>query len=934
MLYKNSIKNLYGNLYLFLFALLVAVSCFAELTKGQVTCEQVGPCKCNLTDGSGLIDLTWVAMNDNTPKWFDVRGADGYRYSYNPCVSFTEGPYCGDVAIYNLYKACKTANDSKTRWTIADPTTPTFHYDGNHAHILYTYNASGNYSILDVEYVCNFTSYDDTFIPLGETKPGSGIYNATVMTRCACPNVCVYPPRCSPVSLCSCNLTDWSGMIDISQYSKMDGLPAFPDVNGTDGYLYSYNPCHGFNQGACKNVVGCRTSPDMKIQEPLGDPNTAKFSYREDDNVHIVYTMSSDTDITRSGIYFIQFRTFDVALYCDYDADTPKFEAYNETKNGSNVFTAKLSSKCACKGECSSSPKPKCIQVNDCSCNMTDGTGVIDLSHISKQDGTATFTDILAPDGYYYSYNPCYGFTEGSCQNATGCLVDDTDSVQYTLGVPNSSRFYHDDVTVHVVYNHTDADNMVRYLDVSLVCDRSAEKSIFVPSGKPSQQSNYIVCKVTRNERAEYAVGLPGKFQFLFDGTNVHLVHNFATPSKFVYRFDVTFVCDKNAGNPSIVVDGESHPGSGNYCLSLRDFDISPIGFRITNTSVRAYFKRGTFRSSIDRSTDCDGEVNGVRLETWTYVTSFSTDYYDGCTISFPLSARPIKTVKIIVDSFFSDFEIKNETRWEFLFDMSRVSKSTKIMFGKACSYSIQRIKTLKNGNLKMKGIFKMKYKGARPLYSSFKFDGVNLIAPSPEKANVRINANGETTSDERVSMKDKVRGKYISSKLTIDESLVHSKGGTRGLMFFGATFQVTPYLKMTGSINIGFDIYTLSNGFYLFPYGSFAMLEPAKNNSVVTLKRNQYNIIPCLTIGASQFGFQYSPKLKKLNSDGSSSRSISRMNRKIIGLYYREFSPVVNGYLKDVEGTYKCELNYDVITHGRREERSIRRIFNVTVVN
>ncbi|XP_065180760.1 uncharacterized protein LOC135811448 [Sycon ciliatum] len=46
---------------------------------------------------------------------------------------------------------------------------------------------------------------------------------------------------------------------------------------------------------------------------------------------------------------------------------------------------------------------------------MDDGSGYLDLTPISNNDGTAFFTNIAGDGGF--SYNPCYSFQDNKCQN-------------------------------------------------------------------------------------------------------------------------------------------------------------------------------------------------------------------------------------------------------------------------------------------------------------------------------------------------------------------------------------------------------------------------------------------------------------------------------------------------------------------------------------
>uniref|UniRef100_H2Z8L3 Cation-dependent mannose-6-phosphate receptor n=1 Tax=Ciona savignyi TaxID=51511 RepID=H2Z8L3_CIOSA len=47
------------------------------------------PCKCDLLDGSGIIDISPLGYQNKSARWNNINGPDSFTYFYNPCYSFT-----------------------------------------------------------------------------------------------------------------------------------------------------------------------------------------------------------------------------------------------------------------------------------------------------------------------------------------------------------------------------------------------------------------------------------------------------------------------------------------------------------------------------------------------------------------------------------------------------------------------------------------------------------------------------------------------------------------------------------------------------------------------------------------------------------------------------------------------------------------------------
>ncbi|XP_022304253.2 uncharacterized protein LOC111111521 [Crassostrea virginica] len=127
----------------------------------------------------------------------------------------------------------------------------------------------------------------------------------------------------------------------------------------------------------------------------------------------------------------------------------------------------------------------QCTYRDQCSCTLSDGS-VIDLSTLGNQDQTPAFADSFAADGYFYSYNPCYSFIEGSCMNAAACQISGDQSMQYQTGDASSVSFSFDGTNAHALYSSTDSLGTTRNTDVTLICDQSGGSAYFSPQGEIS----------------------------------------------------------------------------------------------------------------------------------------------------------------------------------------------------------------------------------------------------------------------------------------------------------------------------------------------------------------------------------------------------------------------------------------------------------------
>ncbi|CAF0984760.1 unnamed protein product [Adineta steineri] len=138
------------------------------------------------------------------------------------------------------------------------------------------------------------------------------------------------------------------GTIDLTSVGRTDGAPMWKDVTPTtsDNHVYSYNPCHSFTQGECKDVAVCQAfATDEKLTYSLGTQNSIKWKTTADDD-------------TPTLIYTSGERTSEVKLRCLTSKEPDKLEVqgYDALKA---LYTMTLSSKCVCWDGCKGGHHPK-----------------------------------------------------------------------------------------------------------------------------------------------------------------------------------------------------------------------------------------------------------------------------------------------------------------------------------------------------------------------------------------------------------------------------------------------------------------------------------------------------------------------------------------------------------------------------------------------
>jgi hypothetical protein len=137
-----------------------------------------------------------------------------------------------------------------------------------------------------------------------------------------------------------------------------------------------------------------------------------------------------------------------------------------------------------------------------CACEIP-GQGIFDLRSIANNDGSPRFTDISYGD-FLYSYNPCYGYNQGSPGTACGgdlgqvssCQYrSDDPTVSYSLGSPDNENIYTDGSNTYLEYDGGQDGRITR---VYLSCDESAADPSITTTGDSGQQLVYVFYLTTK----------------------------------------------------------------------------------------------------------------------------------------------------------------------------------------------------------------------------------------------------------------------------------------------------------------------------------------------------------------------------------------------------------------------------------------------------
>ncbi|XP_013790814.1 uncharacterized protein LOC106474667 [Limulus polyphemus] len=160
------------------------------------TCTKINSCVCKFSNGS-VINLTPLASKD-TARWRDKATStnDTYRYFYNPCFDFKEGPADSPLEDCSTeVAACQVSPDHKLYYNLGNQASAQFHWNNTGNVLQLVYQAPHTRKQTNVTLVCSSESSSPKLDVLGEINSGSEHYVFNLITKCACPDGC---PLTSP----------------------------------------------------------------------------------------------------------------------------------------------------------------------------------------------------------------------------------------------------------------------------------------------------------------------------------------------------------------------------------------------------------------------------------------------------------------------------------------------------------------------------------------------------------------------------------------------------------------------------------------------------------------------------------------------------------------------------------------------------------------
>ena len=266
-------------------------------------------------------------------------------------------------------------------------------------------------------------------------------------------------PRCIKIDECSCRLKNVPepGLINLHGLVSDKHEPRYitEGQSGGDGRDYYYNPCMNFVDLGCPNTAVCQKNAyDYNYDfYDLGNINTAEFEYLNNSVVVIYKSLAHNIDnITR---------TSEVELVCDETEVLGRFEFIGEPIIA--YYRFKLYTQCACPGRCKTS-KIECVGQDLCTCEMSDGTGTINLH--SLDNPLSPMKDEPNPNQTIF-YNPCSPVANPNCRDHSVCEMLGDSIVG--LGYASTARFMNDR-RLNIEYLGGEDNSSAT---VNLICDYS-----------------------------------------------------------------------------------------------------------------------------------------------------------------------------------------------------------------------------------------------------------------------------------------------------------------------------------------------------------------------------------------------------------------------------------------------------------------------------
>ena len=268
-------------------------------------------------------------------------------------------------------------------------------------------------------------------------------------------------PRCIKIDDCSCRLKNVPelGLINLHGLVNDKHEPRYVTEEQSDQtgrmYTFYYNPCMNFLDLGCPNTAVCQKNTNDNQYYyfyDLGNIDTTEFEYQNNSLFAIYKSLAQNKDDVN--------RTSEIELVCDETEILGRFEFIGEPIQAHYRF--KLHTQCACPGRCKSS-KIECVGQDLCTCEMSDGTGTINLH--SLDNPINPMKDELNLNQTIF-YNPCSPVANPDCGNYSVCEMQGGSIVG--LGYANTARFVNSQ-KIGIEYLGNEGSSST----VNLICDYS-----------------------------------------------------------------------------------------------------------------------------------------------------------------------------------------------------------------------------------------------------------------------------------------------------------------------------------------------------------------------------------------------------------------------------------------------------------------------------
>ena len=240
------------------FKLYTQCACPGKCKAAKVECVGQDLCTCEMSDGSGTINLHSL---DNPLKPMKDEPNPKQTVLYNPCSAIAS-PDCGDHSV------CEIRSDSIVGLGYAN----TARFVGNGI----KYLADVGRPSSTVNLICDYSQRDEPLFRVGETANTYNVYSV-----CACPDGCDTPApsdppppaSCDQIDSCTCKSTSDNAVINLHDLDN----PYAPLTTADNiDYTYYYNPCSGLKikndkLGECDGVAGCQGDPYADVFYSIGN---------------------------------------------------------------------------------------------------------------------------------------------------------------------------------------------------------------------------------------------------------------------------------------------------------------------------------------------------------------------------------------------------------------------------------------------------------------------------------------------------------------------------------------------------------------------------------------------------------------------------------------------------------------------------------------